>query len=133
MYKFADEHNVTVVGGYHPTVGARGGYLMVLHSDFPLLASLTHFKGAGYSVLTPTLGLGVDRAVRYTCFSTLICLQRVSYQLQFKIVTPDGVYRTANEYQNADLFWALRGGGGGTFGVVLESTILATPQLTLQV
>ncbi|KAF7368026.1 FAD-binding domain-containing protein [Mycena sanguinolenta] len=99
VYKFADEHNVTVVGGYHPTVGASGGYLM----------------GAGYSVLTPTLGLGVDRV------------------LQFKIVTPDGVYRTANEYQNADLFWALRGGGGGTFGVVLESTILATPQLTLQV
>ncbi|KAJ6600933.1 FAD-binding domain-containing protein [Mycena sp. CBHHK59/15] len=84
MYKFADDHNVTVVGGYHPTVGASGGWLM----------------GAGYSVLTPTLGLGVDRA------------------LQFKIVTPDG---------------ALRGGGGGTFGVVLESTILATPRLTLQV
>ncbi|KAJ6545058.1 FAD-binding domain-containing protein [Mycena vulgaris] len=99
VYKFADKHNVTVVGGYHPTVGASGGWLM----------------GAGYSVLTPTLGLGVDRA------------------LQFKIVTPDGVYRTANEYQNADLFWALRGGGGGTFGVVLESTVLATPQLTLQV
>ncbi|KAJ7648520.1 FAD-binding domain-containing protein [Mycena rosella] len=99
VYKFADDHNVTVVGGYHPTVGASGGWLM----------------GAGYSVLTPTLGLGVDRA------------------LQFKIVTPDGVYRTANEYQNADLFWALRGGGGGTFGVVLESTTLATPQLTLQV
>ncbi|KAJ7720629.1 FAD-binding domain-containing protein [Mycena metata] len=99
VYKFADEHNVTVVGGYHPTVGASGGWLM----------------GAGYSVLTPTLGLGVDRA------------------LQFKIVTADGMYRTANEYQNTDLFWALRGGGGGTFGVVLESTTLATPQVTLQV
>lgn len=134
MYKFADEHNVTAVGGYHPTVGASGGWLMVLPtSDSPLLAALTHFKGAGYSVLTPTLGLGVDRAVRYTCFLRLFCLRTVSYQLQFKIVTPDGVYRTANEYQNADLFWALRGGGGGTFGVVLESTTLATPQLTLQV
>ncbi|KAJ7852847.1 FAD-binding domain-containing protein [Mycena olivaceomarginata] len=91
VYKFADEHNVTVVGGYHPTVGASGGWLM----------------GAGYSVLTPTLGLGVDRV------------------LQFKIVTPDGVYRTVNEYQNADLFWALRGGGGRRY--------FATPQLTLQV
>ncbi|KAJ6492778.1 FAD-binding domain-containing protein [Mycena vitilis] len=99
VYKMADAHNVTAVGGYHPTVGASGGWLM----------------GAGYSVLTPTLGLGVDRA------------------LQFKIVTPDGVYRTANAYQNTDLFWALRGGGGGAFGVVLESTMLVTPQVSLQV
>ncbi|KAJ7613764.1 FAD-binding domain-containing protein [Mycena polygramma] len=98
-YKMAEEHNVTAVGGYHPTVGASGGWLM----------------GAGYSVMSPTLGLGVDRV------------------LEFKIVTPDGVYRTANEYQNQDLFWALRGGGGGAFGVVLESTILVTPQVTLQV
>lgn len=29
----------------------------------------------------------------------------------------------ANEYQNSDLFWALRGGGGGTFGVVINVTI----------
>ncbi|KAJ6543807.1 hypothetical protein B0H10DRAFT_2447921 [Mycena sp. CBHHK59/15] len=35
--------------------------------------------------------------------------------------------------QNTDLFWALRGGGGGTFGVVLESTTLVSPNLTLQV
>lgn len=29
----------------------------------------------------------------------------------------------ANEYQNEDLFWALRGGGGGTFGVVTSVTM----------
>ncbi|KAF9045931.1 FAD-binding domain-containing protein [Hymenopellis radicata] len=52
--------------------------------------------------------------------------------LQFKIVTPDGVYRTANAFQNSDLFWALRGGGGSTFGVVLESTTLAEPAMKLQ-
>ena len=39
-----------------------------------------------------------------------------------KVVTPDGVYRTANECQNQDLFFALRGGGGSAFGVVIEST-----------
>lgn len=41
---------------------------------------------------------------------------------QFTIVTPDGVLRTANACQNEDLFWALRGGGGGTFGVVLDAS-----------
>lgn len=29
----------------------------------------------------------------------------------------------ANEYQNQDLFWALRGGGGGTFGIAIRSTV----------
>ncbi|KAM3538020.1 hypothetical protein ARSEF1564_009058 [Beauveria bassiana] len=29
----------------------------------------------------------------------------------------------ANDYQNQDLFWALRGGGGGTFGVVTSATL----------
>lgn len=53
--------------------------------------------------------------------------------LQFKIVTADGKYRTVNKCQNSDLFFALRGGGGGTFGVVLESTFLASPRVTLEV
>lgn len=34
---------------------------------------------------------------------------------------------TANEYQNTDLFFALRGGGGGTFGVVVSVTVKAYP------
>ena len=34
------------------------------------------------------------------------------------IVTADGNHIIANAYRNKDLFWALRGGGGGTWGVV---------------
>lgn len=34
----------------------------------------------------------------------------------------------ANEYQNSDLFWALRGGGGGTFGVVVSVTVRTLPE-----
>lgn len=33
----------------------------------------------------------------------------------------------ANSIQNKDLFWALRGGGGGTFGVVTSVTIRTFP------
>lgn len=34
---------------------------------------------------------------------------------------------TANLYQNQDLFWALRGGGGGTWGVVVNATVKTYP------
>ncbi|KAG8717821.1 hypothetical protein FRC09_013625 [Ceratobasidium sp. 395] len=94
LYSFAEEHNITVLGGTDKTVGAAGGWV----------------QGGGHGILSNTLGLGVDRV------------------LQFKLVTPDGILRTANACQNSDLFWALRGGGGGTFGVVLEATSRVEPR-----
>ncbi|KAL4251133.1 oxygen-dependent FAD-linked oxidoreductase family protein [Abortiporus biennis] len=97
-YAFAEANNITIVGGSDKGVGSVGGWL----------------QGGGHSMLSNTLGLGVDRVI------------------EFKVVTPDGHFRIANKCQNPDLFFALRGGGGGTFGVVLEATVLASPQLTLQ-
>jgi FAD/FMN-containing dehydrogenase len=38
--------------------------------------------------------------------------------LEAEIVTADGEARIVNECQHADLFYALKGGGGGSFGVV---------------
>jgi len=72
-------------------------------------------QGGGHSSLSPAYGMGADRA------------------LQYKVVTPDGVFRTANACQNSDLFYALRGGGGGTFGVVLEATVMASPATSFRV
>jgi hypothetical protein len=43
--------------------------------------------------------------------------------LEAEIVTADGMVRIANACTNADLFWALKGGGGGTFGVVTRVTL----------
>jgi FAD/FMN-containing dehydrogenase len=43
--------------------------------------------------------------------------------LEAEVVTADGTLRVANACQNQDLFWALRGGGGGTFGVVTKVTL----------
>ncbi|KAI1789988.1 FAD-binding domain-containing protein [Ganoderma leucocontextum] len=73
-----------------------------------------YLLGGGHSILSPVYGLAVDRVVQMT------------------VVTPDGVYRTANECQNQDLFFALRGGGGSAFGVVLESTHRTEPKFVIQ-
>ena len=42
--------------------------------------------------------------------------------LQFTVVLADGSHVTTNAHQNPELFWALRGGGGGTYGVVTSAT-----------
>ncbi|KAG6806515.1 hypothetical protein H0H93_002847, partial [Arthromyces matolae] len=78
-----------------------------------LAASGGWVQGGGHSVLSPVYGLGADRVV------------------EFQVVTPDGVLRTANSCQNTDLFQALRGGGGGTFGVVLQATHRVEPAMPI--
>ncbi|KAJ3515510.1 hypothetical protein NLJ89_g1713 [Agrocybe chaxingu] len=116
LYRFADSHGVEIVGGSDETVGAAGGFLQVRRLSFVFSAiELKLGQGGGHSSISPSAGMAADRV------------------LQFKVVTPDGVYRTANAYQNSDLFFALRGGGGGTFGIVMEATILATPARSYQI
>ncbi|KAG0029599.1 hypothetical protein BGZ82_007835 [Podila clonocystis] len=67
--------------------------------------------GGGNGVLSKRYGLCVDNVLQYT------------------VVTADGELRVANAYQNQDLFWALRGGGPGTFGVVVEAVMRTHPPL----
>ncbi len=43
--------------------------------------------------------------------------------LEAEVVTADGAVRVVNACTNADLFWALKGGGGGSLGVVTRVTL----------
>ncbi len=43
--------------------------------------------------------------------------------LEAEVVTADGHIRVANACTNPDLFWALKGGGGGSFGVISKVTL----------
>ncbi|KAK4096783.1 FAD-binding domain-containing protein [Parathielavia hyrcaniae] len=79
-----------IVGGRCPTVGV-GGFLL----------------GGGLSPFTRSFGMGSDSMVEAT------------------VVTRDGEVVTVGEAdaptsRNGRLFWALRGAGGGNFGVVVE-------------
>jgi FAD/FMN-containing dehydrogenase len=43
--------------------------------------------------------------------------------LEAEVVTADGEARIVNRRRHPDLFWVLKGGGGGTFGVVTRLTL----------
>jgi hypothetical protein len=61
-------------------------------------------QGGGHSALASRYGLGADQV------------------LEWEVIDGTGQYRVANRDQNSDLYWALSGGGGGTFGVVWSMT-----------
>ena len=72
----------------------------------------------GITGLTAGGGLGVlGRLYGLTCDSLT----------EVELVDAEGKLLRANDEENADLFWALRGGGGGNFGVVVALTFRLVP------
>lgn len=47
--------------------------------------------------------------------------------LQATVVTTDGRILVANDSQNQDLLWAIRGGGPGSYGIVVEYVLQTVP------
>lgn len=69
-----------------------------------------YIQSGGQSQLVTAYGLAADQA------------------LEWEVVTPEGEFLIATPEKNTDLYWALAGGGGGTFGVVLSVTVKAFPE-----
>jgi FAD/FMN-containing dehydrogenase len=87
---------------------AHGHGLTVVTGNCPSVAIAGGFtQGGGHSPLATRYGLGADQV------------------LEWEVVNAEGELLVASPKENADLFWALAGGGGGTYGVVVSMTVKA--------
>lgn len=74
-----------------------------------------YMLGGGHSPLSSIYGMAAD------------------HLLSMEVVLPSGAFVTASDTSNPDLFWALRGGGGSTFGVVTSITVKVYPKIPVAV
>ncbi|KXH43236.1 long-chain-fatty-acid-CoA ligase [Colletotrichum nymphaeae SA-01] len=66
-------------------------------------------QGGGHGPLSSQYGLGADQV------------------LEWEVITPSGEHVVATPLQHSDLYWALSGGGPGTYAVVISLTVRAYP------
>ncbi|KAF5026932.1 hypothetical protein F66182_962 [Fusarium sp. NRRL 66182] len=66
-----------------------------------------YIQGGGHGPLASKYGMAADNT------------------LEFEVVTVDGRHVVASRTQNSDLYWALSGGGAGTYAIVLSVTVKA--------
>lgn len=67
-------------------------------------------QGGGHGQLASRFGLAADQV------------------LEWEVVTASGEVLVASAVRNADLYWALSGGGGGTYAIVLSVTVKVYPE-----
>lgn len=48
-----------------------------------------------------------------------------------QVVTADGRFRTVSQSKNSDLYWAMLGGGGGTFGIITSAVVKVHPKIAV--
>ncbi|KAF2843057.1 FAD-binding domain-containing protein [Patellaria atrata CBS 101060] len=68
-----------------------------------------YVQGGGHGPLAPMYGMAADNT------------------LEFEVVTADGRHLNVSATQHPDLFWALNGGGGGNYAVVLSQVTKVFP------
>ncbi|CAG8896820.1 unnamed protein product [Penicillium egyptiacum] len=96
------------VVGYQILEAASAKGLVVVTGECPTVGLAGGYtQGGGHSALSTKFGLGADNT------------------LEFEVVTAAGKLVKASRSQNPDLFWALSGGGGGNYGVVVSIVVKA--------
>ncbi|KAJ5471230.1 hypothetical protein N7530_008587 [Penicillium desertorum] len=96
------------VVGYQILEAASAKGLVVVTGECPTVGLAGGYtQGGGHSALSTKFGLGADNT------------------LEFEVVTAAGKLVKASRSENPDLFWALSGGGGGNYGVVMSMVVKA--------
>lgn len=90
----------SLLGDIYKALAARR--LAIPAGTCPTVGITGHSTGGGYGLLTRALGLACDSV------------------LSMDLVDARGAHITANERENSDLFWALRGGGSGSLGLITQ-------------
>ncbi|KAF7339098.1 FAD-binding domain-containing protein [Mycena venus] len=85
------------------------GKIVVGGTAATVCAAGGYLQGAGHSSLAPLFGLAADNV------------------LEFQVVVASGELLTVNSISNPDLFFALRGGGAGSWGVIVAATVRTFP------
>lgn len=102
------------VEGWEVLEAASAQGLVVVSGECPTVGLAGGYtQGGGHSALSTSFGLSADQT------------------LEFEVVTAAGELVTASRTENADLYWALSGGGGGTYGVVTSMTVKAHPDTVI--
>jgi hypothetical protein len=102
------------VVGYEILEAASAEGLVVVSGECPTVGLAGGYtQGGGHSALSTEFGLAADQT------------------LEFEVVTASGELVTASRTKNADLYWALSGGGAGNYGVVVSMTVKTYPDTTV--
>jgi len=102
VYNETHEYNRSIVGGSAYTV-SMGGYTL----------------GGGHSPIGRKFGMAVDNLLWVTMVAANGSVI-IANETHTTVDNNDGGHKIT--YANGELFWALRGGGGSTFGIVTEFT-----------
>ncbi|UNI15432.1 hypothetical protein JDV02_001967 [Purpureocillium takamizusanense] len=114
---WADEHYVgkalrvgAGVQGFEALTEAHSKGLVVVTGECPTVGLAGGYtQGGGHSALSTVHGLAADNV------------------LSFEVVTASGEHVVASRAEHSDLYWALSGGGGGNYGVVVSMTVRTHP------
>lgn len=91
---------------------------VVLGASAKTVSPAGYTLGGGHSPISRSLGLAVDNVLEFEMVDVDGNLVKSTESLT-EITYENG---TTSSSSNTDLFWALRGGGGGTFGIVSTFT-----------
>lgn len=97
------------VMGYQAAQAADAAGVVAVTGECPTVGLAGFTMGAGHSSLSTSFGMGADQV------------------LEYEVVTANGQLVTASPTENSDLFWALSGGGPGSYGVVVSMTVKTYP------